>query len=257
MMFIYREEYYEKESERPGEADIIIAKHRNGPVGDVVLTFQKEYPKFMNYAGERFASDESSRRAASDDLRDVRRQRAHLRRGVEHGLRLPLPAADHRPAQGAQPVGRDPAALPRRGVRAISGHRDRAGCGRGDAAVRRPDRRASGRGTRPVVHGTGRNGQDDAGDARVEGRARGGSFGRDLLAAPTTERDPRYAPGGALARGPARPADRGGSAPHRRRRRRADHRLGARGAVLDRQCAVRGPSIDGGHHEHPRSRSAV
>ena len=56
VMFIYREEYYEKDSERPGEADIIIAKHRNGPVGDVVLTFQKEYPKFMNYAGERFAA---------------------------------------------------------------------------------------------------------------------------------------------------------------------------------------------------------
>ena len=54
VMFIYREEYYDKESERPGEADIILAKHRNGPVGDVVLTFQKEYPKFMNYAGERF-----------------------------------------------------------------------------------------------------------------------------------------------------------------------------------------------------------
>ena len=56
VMFIYREEYYDKDSERPGEADIIIAKHRNGPVGDVVLTFQKEYPKFMNYAGERFAA---------------------------------------------------------------------------------------------------------------------------------------------------------------------------------------------------------
>ncbi|MGI8571809.1 MAG: replicative DNA helicase [Solirubrobacteraceae bacterium] len=57
VMFIYREEYYLKEeSERPGEADIIIAKHRNGPVGDVVLTFQKEYPKFMNYAGDRFAA---------------------------------------------------------------------------------------------------------------------------------------------------------------------------------------------------------
>ncbi len=55
VMFIYRDEYYDKESDRPGEADIIIAKHRNGPVGDVVLTFQKDYPKFMNYAGERFA----------------------------------------------------------------------------------------------------------------------------------------------------------------------------------------------------------
>jgi replicative DNA helicase len=55
VMFIYREEYYDKNSERPGEADIIIAKHRNGPVGEVVLTFQHEYPKFSNYAGERFA----------------------------------------------------------------------------------------------------------------------------------------------------------------------------------------------------------
>jgi replicative DNA helicase len=57
VMFIYREEYYLKEeSERPGEADLIIAKHRNGPVGDVLLTFQNQYPKFFNYAGERFAA---------------------------------------------------------------------------------------------------------------------------------------------------------------------------------------------------------
>ena len=55
VMFIYREEYYDKDSERPGEADIIVAKHRNGPVGELVLTFQREYPKFMNYAGDRFA----------------------------------------------------------------------------------------------------------------------------------------------------------------------------------------------------------
>jgi len=55
VMFIYRDEYYDKESEREGEADIIIAKHRNGALGDVTLTFQKEYPKFMNFAGDRFA----------------------------------------------------------------------------------------------------------------------------------------------------------------------------------------------------------
>jgi replicative DNA helicase len=54
VMFIYRDEYYNEESERPGEADLIIAKHRNGATGKVTLTFQKEYPKFMNYAGERF-----------------------------------------------------------------------------------------------------------------------------------------------------------------------------------------------------------
>jgi replicative DNA helicase len=57
VMFIYRDEYYEKErSERPGEADIIIAKHRNGPVAEVRLTFRSEYPKFMNYAGEQLAA---------------------------------------------------------------------------------------------------------------------------------------------------------------------------------------------------------
>jgi replicative DNA helicase len=55
-MFIYRDEYYDRESEREGEADIIISKHRNGALGDVVLTFQKEYPKFMNFAGDRFGS---------------------------------------------------------------------------------------------------------------------------------------------------------------------------------------------------------
>ena len=53
--FIYREEYYDKESEREGIADIIIAKHRNGALGDVELTFPKEYPKFLNYAGDRYS----------------------------------------------------------------------------------------------------------------------------------------------------------------------------------------------------------
>lgn len=47
--FIYREEYYLRDqSERPGIADIIFAKHRNGPVGDVELTFLHHYPKFTN-----------------------------------------------------------------------------------------------------------------------------------------------------------------------------------------------------------------
>jgi replicative DNA helicase len=47
--FIFREEYYDKDTERAGIADIIIAKHRNGAIGDVELTFAKEYPKFLNY----------------------------------------------------------------------------------------------------------------------------------------------------------------------------------------------------------------
>ena len=54
--FIFREEYYDKETERAGIADIIIAKHRNGAMGEVELTFAKEYPKFLNYASaDRYA----------------------------------------------------------------------------------------------------------------------------------------------------------------------------------------------------------
>ena len=60
VVFIYRDEYYKPEgsenpTERPGEADLIIAKHRNGAVGRVTLTFQSEYPKFLSYAGDRYA----------------------------------------------------------------------------------------------------------------------------------------------------------------------------------------------------------
>jgi replicative DNA helicase len=53
VMFIYRDEYYNRESERPGEADVIIAKHRNGPVGELQLTFLSRYPKFANLYRER------------------------------------------------------------------------------------------------------------------------------------------------------------------------------------------------------------
>jgi replicative DNA helicase len=57
VMFIFRDEYYTKEeSEHPGEAELLIAKHRNGALGDVKLTFQAQYPRFMTYVGEdRFA----------------------------------------------------------------------------------------------------------------------------------------------------------------------------------------------------------
>jgi replicative DNA helicase len=52
VMFIYRDEYYDKESEREGIADLIISKHRNGGLGTVELTFQKDYPRFMSYVGD-------------------------------------------------------------------------------------------------------------------------------------------------------------------------------------------------------------
>jgi replicative DNA helicase len=52
VMFVYRDEYYDKESEREGIAEVIISKHRNGGLGTVELTFQKDYPRFMSYVGD-------------------------------------------------------------------------------------------------------------------------------------------------------------------------------------------------------------
>ena len=50
IMFIYRDEYYNKESKEPGVAEVIIAKQRNGPVGTVKLTFLKPLTRFENLA---------------------------------------------------------------------------------------------------------------------------------------------------------------------------------------------------------------
>jgi len=49
IMFIYRDEYYNPDSEKKGIAEIIISKHRNGPVGTVELVFLKELTKFVPY----------------------------------------------------------------------------------------------------------------------------------------------------------------------------------------------------------------
>lgn len=52
VVFIYRDEYYNRHSEDRGIAEIIISKHRNGPVGTVRLAFLEHYTKFANLAGE-------------------------------------------------------------------------------------------------------------------------------------------------------------------------------------------------------------
>jgi len=49
IVFIYRDEVYNKDSPKKGIADIVIAKQRNGPIGDFCLTFLGEYTKFENY----------------------------------------------------------------------------------------------------------------------------------------------------------------------------------------------------------------
>ena len=48
VMFIYRDDYYNKETEKKGVADIIIAKQRNGPIGTVDILWLPEFTKFAN-----------------------------------------------------------------------------------------------------------------------------------------------------------------------------------------------------------------
>ena len=48
VMFIYRDDYYNKDTEKKGVADIIIAKQRNGPIGTVELMWLPQYTKFAN-----------------------------------------------------------------------------------------------------------------------------------------------------------------------------------------------------------------
>jgi replicative DNA helicase len=50
VMFLYRDEYYNEQSEDQGLAEVILAKHRNGPVGTEKLAFLKRYAKFSDLA---------------------------------------------------------------------------------------------------------------------------------------------------------------------------------------------------------------
>jgi len=48
VMFVYREDYYNRDSERKNIADILVRKHRNGPTGEVSLYFVSEQMRFVN-----------------------------------------------------------------------------------------------------------------------------------------------------------------------------------------------------------------
>ena len=66
VMFIYRPDYYGQTEGLAGEnisglAEVIVAKHRNGPTGDVVLRFNKEYTKFENVDDDEFGAIENQK----------------------------------------------------------------------------------------------------------------------------------------------------------------------------------------------------
>ena len=55
IMFIYRDEVYNKENNEKGVAEIILGKHRNGPIGTVRLAFRGEFLRFDDLAPEYYA----------------------------------------------------------------------------------------------------------------------------------------------------------------------------------------------------------
>ena len=57
IMFIYRHEVYEPETDQKGIAEIIIGKQRNGPIGTVRLAWLGEFTRFENYAGPQFSDE--------------------------------------------------------------------------------------------------------------------------------------------------------------------------------------------------------
>lgn len=57
IMFIYRDDYYNKESKEPGVAEVIIAKQRNGPTGTVKLAFLKNLTRFESLASSYGSGD--------------------------------------------------------------------------------------------------------------------------------------------------------------------------------------------------------
>ncbi|MDP3972759.1 MAG: DnaB-like helicase C-terminal domain-containing protein, partial [Candidatus Nanopelagicales bacterium] len=50
VILLHREDAYERDHPRAGEADFIVAKHRNGPTGTVVVAFQGHYSRFVDMA---------------------------------------------------------------------------------------------------------------------------------------------------------------------------------------------------------------
>jgi len=52
VVLLHREDAFDPDSEKKGQAEVILAKQRNGPVGDITLTFRKELTRFENFRSE-------------------------------------------------------------------------------------------------------------------------------------------------------------------------------------------------------------
>jgi len=63
VVFIYRDEYYDEQSSKKGQAELIIAKHRNGPTGKVELQFNKRYALFSNLTQSKQTENRGDRNA--------------------------------------------------------------------------------------------------------------------------------------------------------------------------------------------------
>ena len=171
--FLFREDYYrDPEDEPDGLADLIIAKHRNGPIASPKLVFLDRFPKFADYAGQDAADRTAGRRGPADrrrrrrragvldgdrpqrtvprsrlPARRLRRLRLDPRpRGRGARMRVPRPAAQTR-SRPRRRLG-DPAALPRRLLRPPAGLRH--GARPADQGRGRPRCAASSTSSRPA-----------------------------------------------------------------------------------------------------------
>ena len=121
VMFIYRDEYYNDESDQQGLAEVHLAKHRNGPTDTVKLSFLKRYAKFADLAAR--SSNDHDGRADESSLLAPARPRFDA-------------SSSPRPARSSTPAASTSATRCRRGLAAASSGRprlDRA-CPRGAPA---------------------------------------------------------------------------------------------------------------------------
>jgi len=53
VLFLYRDEYYNEDTDRPGECEVLVAKHRNGPTGTVNVTWLDRYTRFADKSNKK------------------------------------------------------------------------------------------------------------------------------------------------------------------------------------------------------------